>query len=307
MVPTPILFSLLVVFLRALFLAHCYFLIYINNLCNVIENCAPYLYADNTVLVANATDIYDAHYRLQGDLDSVAYWCRKNKLSINIKKTKSMIVGTRSMVKKHAAIPKLKITGIPLDFVFQYKYLGVTIDEILSFNAHLNNTIKLVAHTNFLLHKIKYYITDEAAIKVYKSMILPYLDYGDIFYMNANSIQVKKLQTLQNRALKICHTIQNIPTNILHQSAQIPKLIPRRESHLRNFMFKNRSNPNIINVRNVRNRLHDAPVFTTKKPNCEKYKANVFYIGAMSWNQLPVHIRNTETYDLFKNIQKNGL
>ena len=57
-----------------------------------------------------------------------------------------MVVSTSSMVKKHAVIPRLEISGIPLDFVYQYKYLGVTIDEILFYNANLNNTIKLVSH-----------------------------------------------------------------------------------------------------------------------------------------------------------------
>ena len=169
-----------------------------------------------------------------------------NKLSINIKKTKSMIVGTRSMVKNHAIVPKLKISNTPLDFAYQYKYLWVTIDEILSFNAHLNNTIKLVSHNIFLLHKIKFYITDDAAIKIYKSMIIPYLDYGDIFIMNASSIQVKKLQTLENRALKICHSIPNMPIIMLHQSVQIPKLIPRRETPLRNVMYKNKTYRKIL-------------------------------------------------------------
>ena len=180
----------------------------------------------------------------------------------------------------------------------------MTIDEILSFNAHLKNTIKLVSHKIFLLHKIKYYITEDAATRIYKSMIMPYLDYGDIFFMNANSVQVKKLQTLQNRALKICHDTPNVPINILHQSVQIPKLVPRRKTHLLNFMYKNRFNVKILNTRNVRTRLHDAPVFNTKKPNSEKYKANVYYNGDVCWNVLPVHIRNTETYDMFKNCQK---
>ena len=280
------------------------FLIYINDLCNIIQNSSPYLYADDTVLVANAPDIFDARSLLQNDLDNVANWCKGNKLSINIKKTKSMIISTRSMVKKHAAIPRLKILGYPLEYVFQYKYLGVTIDEILSFNAHLNNTIKLVSHKIFLLHKIKYYITEDAAIKIYKSMIIPYIDYGDIFYMKSNVTQVKKLQTLQNRALRICHARPNVPINILHQSAKISKLIPRREAHLLNFMFKNRKNIKRLNNRNVRTRLHDAPVFITSKPNSEKYKANVFYNGAISWNDLPVHIRNIETHNIFKNTQK---
>ena len=153
------------------------FLIYINDLCDVTENCKSFLYADDTVLVSNEQDIYTTHMHLQSDLDNVANWCKGNKLSINIKKTKAMVIGTRTMVKKHRHILKLKINGKPIDYVFQYKYLGITIDEILSFHSHLNNTIKLVAHKIFLLHKIRSYITENAAIKIYKAMILPYLDY----------------------------------------------------------------------------------------------------------------------------------
>ena len=277
------------------------FLIYINDLCNTIVNCKTYLYADDTVLVISDPDIYTAYMHLQSDLDNVANWCKGNKLSINVKKTKGMVLGTRSMVKKRFIIPKLKIQGNTIDYVFQYKYLGVTIDEILSFRAHLNNTIKLVAHKITTLNKIRCYISDDAAIKLYKTMILPYMDYGDIFFMNANSDQLKKLQTLQNRALRTCLNTQlATPIEILHQSVQLPKLNVRREAHLINFMFKYKTNNKYLNNRNVRTRLHDAPVFITQKPILERYKRNVFYQGAMKWNNLSSAIRNIETYDKFK-------
>ena len=143
-------------------------------------------------MVSNAPNLQMAHLQLQHDLNNVANWCKGNKLSINVKKTKGMLVGTRSMVKKLITLPKLKIQCSTIDYVFQYKYLGIIIDEILSFRAHLNNTIRLVAHKVSLLSKVRCYITEEAAIKIYKTMILPYLDYGDIFYMNSNSMQIKK-------------------------------------------------------------------------------------------------------------------
>ena len=60
--------------------------------------------------------------------------------------------------------------------IFKYKYLGVIVDEILSFRAHLNNTIKLVVHKMSMLNRIMFYITEDAAIKTYKTMILPYMD-----------------------------------------------------------------------------------------------------------------------------------
>ena len=281
------------------------FLLYINDLCNTITNCNTYLYADDTALVASAPDLFTAHSNLQHDLENVANWCKGNKLSINVKKTKGMLIGTRSMVKKRCNVPPIRIQGSTIDLVFQYKYLGVTIDELLSFRAHLNNTIKIVAHKISLLGRIRFYITEEAALKIYKSMILPYLDYGDIFFMHANLKQIRKLQTLQNRALRICLNI-NIHNDIdnMHQSVQLPKLNMRREAHLVNFMFKYKNNIKYINRRNVRTRLHDAPVFVTKKPNNEKYKQNVFYYGAVQWNNMPVNVRNIETYEKFKSVQK---
>ena len=281
------------------------FLLYIHDLCGVLANSKPYLYADDTVMVSNAPNLQMAYLQLQHDLNNVANWCKGNKLSINIKKTKGMLVGTRSMVKKLHLLPKLKIQGGTIDYVFQYKYLGITIDEILSFRTHLNNTIKLVAHKISILSKIRCYITKDASLKLYKTMILPYLDYGDIFFMNSTLKQIKKLQTLQNRALRIC--TQNkvyIPTNILHQSVQLPKLDVRRETHLANFMYKYKNNELYVNKRNIRTRLHDAHVFKTTKPDCERFRNNVFYCGAVKWNSLSVADRNIDSYLKFKQVQK---
>ena len=69
-------------------------------------------------------------------------------------------------------------------------------------------------------------------------------------------------------------------------------------------MFKNRNNENFLNTRQIRTRLHDAPVFVTIKPNCEKFKNSVFYKGATHWNSLSANTRNIETYEKFKNSQK---
>ena len=48
------------------------------------------------------------------------------------------------------------------------------------------------------------YITEHAAIQICKTMIIPYLDYGDIIYHNLSNKLISKLPSLQDRALKIC-------------------------------------------------------------------------------------------------------
>ena len=81
---------------------------------------------------------------------------------------------------------------------------------------------------------------------------------------------------------------------------QIKKKIKKKKKK----MFKYRNNVKYVNKRNVRTRLHDAPVFITKKTNNEKYKQNVFYYGAIKWNNLPVNVRNIETYETFKFVHE---
>ena len=55
--------------------------------------------------------------------------------------------------------------------VFQnYKYLGFTLDETLSYGSQVNNVIKLVAFKTNLLAKIRTFLTEDTALRIYKSM-----------------------------------------------------------------------------------------------------------------------------------------
>ena len=101
----------------------------------------------------------------------------------------------------------LILNNEPLQYVDSYKYLGVTLDNHLTYNTHLNNTIKITAYKLHQLGMIRRYITEGAALQIYKTMVLPYLDYGDIFIIGANKSKLAKMQRLQNRGLKMCQDI----------------------------------------------------------------------------------------------------
>ena len=280
------------------------FLIYINDLVDVIENCNTFLYADDTVLVSSARNIHDAHRSMQHDLDNITNWCKSNRLTLNIKKTKSMIFGSKHKIKRIHA-PRLQMNDIPLDYVTTYKYLGITADQTLNFNLNLNQIIKTVSYKLSLLSKLKVYISTEAAIQVYKSMVVPYFDYGDILYHCASVKLLDKLQKLQNRGLKICFG-QGCELTIheMHVRSNLALLEHRRVQHVYTFMYKQQTNLDIIDARDIRTRAHDATLYITNRPLCEKYKKNVFYYGARLWNHLPVKERKIDTYVNFKNVQK---
>ena len=74
------------------------FLIYVTDMPKCVKQCTVQLYADDTVIYfSNKCHIY-AKDILQRDLDNLQVWCHKNKLTVNVKKTKSMIFGTTKKI-----------------------------------------------------------------------------------------------------------------------------------------------------------------------------------------------------------------
>ena len=73
------------------------------------------------------------------------------------------------------------------------------------------------------------------------------------------------------------------------------------------FMFKQKNNELIVNQRVINTRAHDALLFQTERPQNEKYKRNIYYNGALRWNELRVENRNTLNYISFKSKQKKWM
>ena len=90
-----------------------------------------------------------------------------------------------------------------LQIVPTYKYLGINLDQTLNFNYHLKNVVTQISHKLYILSKNRRFLNDQSALIVYKTMILPYFDYGDAIFMFSKSVYLKKLDRLHIRGLKI--------------------------------------------------------------------------------------------------------
>ena len=60
-----------------------------------VKDSSIYLYADDTVLLNYGKNMINVKNEMQRDLGKIASWCGRNKLSLNIKKTKNMLFGSR--------------------------------------------------------------------------------------------------------------------------------------------------------------------------------------------------------------------
>ena len=76
------------------------FIIYMNDLPNVLESCSVTLYADDTVLYFSSKLISEIETKMNSDLRQVCNWFKLNQLTLNIKKSQFMLIGSNSRLRR---------------------------------------------------------------------------------------------------------------------------------------------------------------------------------------------------------------
>ena len=248
-----------------------------------------------------------AHLWVAEDLKLLTTWCQKNKLTVNINKTKVMLFGTRNMLKRGIRCDTF-INGTKLQYVNHFNYLRVKLDSSLTFELHASESLKMVAHKLYLLARVRKFITPEQAITIYRSKIVPYFDYGDIFLMNITAKTTQKLQKMQNQALRICIQAEGrTHVNILHNTCNVNKLDDCRRTHLLNFVYKRAQNDEYLHVGARALRRYEAPILREIKSNNKNFERSILYQGALHWNNLNAETRAIASSLSFKKGQKCSL
>ena len=106
------------------------FSIYVNDLPSVVKTCDFNLYADDMEMHCSNVNLSCAEHDLQDDLNSVYSWLCINLLSLNVPKSNVMLVGSRQKLQNRDL--KVTIDERPLSRVSSFKYLGLFIDESLT-------------------------------------------------------------------------------------------------------------------------------------------------------------------------------
>ena len=179
------------------------FLVYINNLPNAVKNSEVTLYADDTVLYCFSKDPRLLEDKLNEDLLMVAYWLRENKLTLNLNKTKSMIIGSNRKLGNISTL-SLSIFDTDINTVSSFKYLGVVLSTNFTWTDHIEYISIKINKNLGLLRRIKHLLPQQACLLFYNSLVLPMFDYADLVWGDKdNLVLMDELQVLQNKAAKI--------------------------------------------------------------------------------------------------------
>ena len=134
------------------------FLIYISDLPR---------FADNTNLFSEHKDISVLLSTVNRELQNINEWFISNKLSLNVKKTKFSIFHKASRRDDlPLVLPKLFINNQVIKRQSSIKFLGILLDENLSWKEHLKLTENKVAKNIGLIYKAKTYLNKDSIICV---------------------------------------------------------------------------------------------------------------------------------------------
>ena len=95
---------------------------------------------NDTTISVSGTSKQEIETKLNDVLKEVYDWTAKNKLLMNSKKTKVMVIGTKQRCSNLSDTNlNVKLNNVAVECVNEAKCLGVTLDSHLTFNSHVNN------------------------------------------------------------------------------------------------------------------------------------------------------------------------
>jgi len=286
------------------------FLLYINDMYQVSNKLNFILFADDTNLLFSGKDINKVCKTLNVELEKLCDWFAENKLSLNVEKTNYMIFGNKKVdCKVDIVINHLKVKQIDVT-----KFLGVYIDNKLSWKSHCDYIHNVLSRHIGILYKSSKLLHEKSLYTLYTSFILPYLQYCCEIWGNGNN--GKKLFLLQKKAIRIItragYRAHTTPLFLQTKSLKLKELIKHKTA---TFMYNVMHNnvPNNIDTLFIKNNnVHDHHTRINRllhKQECHcTLKANAMStIGVVVWNDLVEEVQTMNNIFSFKKRHREQL
>ena len=160
------------------------FLIFINDLHKAIIHSSVHHFADDTNLLLGEKSLKKINKLVNSDVKALCQWIRSNKLSLNTGKTEIIVFKNKKQkITKHL---NFRISGQKIIPTRTVKYLGVFLNDSLSWDTHLNTLILKLNRAIGLLAKIRHYTPKYLLKTIYYSLFNSHLQILIIDYYSSN-------------------------------------------------------------------------------------------------------------------------
>ena len=281
------------------------FLLFINDISNLSPSSHYTLFADDTTLTCSSPSYHNLIHLANRELSILYNWTVDNKLSVNASKTSLLLITNRT---HDIELPMLvSIDHTPIHIESCVKFLGIYLDYRLDFSFHISNVSKKLSKTAGLFFRMREFLPISVMVKLYYSLVYPYLLYGILVWGGSADVHLKPLILLQKRIIRIVSGAEFLEnTEPLFFKSSILKLKDIYLFQLGIYMFKLKEKDAIAyptHTYATRTRNLAVPSYQ----RLAQSQRSLSFCGPYHWNRIPEPIRNCQTIKSFKKMYKNHL
>ena len=303
------------------------FLLYVNDIPSSSKHFSFVLFADDTNIFYSHPNLNTLTHIFNTELVKVSNWFKANKLSLNVKKTNYI----HFKKKKHTTpVTRISIDNTPILPVEHTKFLGVIIDQNLSWKYHILKTTNQISKNIGILRKLRNTLPKRILFTIYNTLILPYISYSNIAWAITDfsldhsicpwtSTNTSKLDTifkLQKRALRIINNADYTShTKTMFHNLETLNIFDLNKLQTALFMYRFDNNTlprSFSNYFSKHSDVHNyntrnAHKYITSKPTTNLIKYSIKYTGPKYWNLLNVKLTQCKSIKSFKSAMKEEL
>jgi hypothetical protein len=283
------------------------FLIYINDICNVVTSDIR-LFADDTTLFITVDTPEHSAQILNNDLDSLKNWANQWLITFSPPKTTSMVCTWKRPKPEH---PPLTFNNCQIDDVTHHKHLGVTLRSDLGWNNHLNDIVAKSSKRLDILCHLKYTLDRTTLEKLYFAYIRSILEYANILWDNCTAQEHELIEDVQKRAGRIVSgAIRGTSRQLIYDELDWDSLEERRKKNKLLFAYKMVNNhlPNYLLTllpdrgaeRAPNYNLRNSHLFTPVRCRTETYHTSLIPASVRAWNEADNTLKQATSLEVFR-------
>lgn len=278
------------------------FLFYVNDLPKFFDEFLV-MFADDNSYLCCRNSIVNTLNMLQESVERFAEYFKSNKLFLNITKTVFIVFSPRNSVYDKSYL--IKVEGKSLQQIHCTKFLGVTIDNALNWNTHIDIIAKKLSSTCYALYRLSQLANRQTLLSYYYAHFESRASYGIIFW--GSSHNSNRLLKLQKKAVRYIIGASKFATckNFFRDLQILPlpcvyilEILIYVKTNIELFLSNNYShNYNTREADNLMIPLH----------SLSKYEESPKYMGIILYNQLPNNFKSIANITSYKREVKSYL
>ena len=286
------------------------FLIYVNDIQNS-TNLNILSFADDTTVTASSPNIPQLYKDMNTELNKLNEWFKANRLCINVKKTKYILFRPSSTFPK-SLNEHIYLNDMEVEQIGNYKnekffkFLGIYIDETLSWKYHIEKVCSKLSRANYIMNKIKKILLKSSLRTLYSTLIQSHINYGLIIWGSSHSIG--KVHTQQKKAIRIINAKPyNYHTEPLFKTCKILKIQDHYTYNVLTLMhqLKYKKLPSSFDTINYFDTLNKPLTRQSHLANCNKPRTNYTSLLPLHkyprmWNELDAGQHEVTSENRFK-------